>query len=52
MPFVEHFFFFKKGISCPSVWRPVPPIRHSGLSGFPKARTYSNHMTDLDFFGA
>ena len=31
LTFVQHSNLKKKGISCSSVGRPVPPIRHSGL---------------------
>ena len=42
LPFVEHFYLKKKGISFPSFGRPVPPIRHSGLKN-----TWKN---ELDMF--
>ena len=56
LPFVEHFYSKKKkkkkGISCSSVGRPVPPIRQCPYCRFPRACTYSNHITDLNRFGA
>ena len=45
LTFVQHSNLKKKGISCSSVGRPVPPIRHSGL----KKKTHGRNESDMFF---
>ena len=44
LTFVQHSNLKKKGISCSSVGRPVPPIRHSGLK-----KTHGRNESDMFF---